>query len=252
MHHGVWRRRRGSPEQGFKWLAVANDTGLFTRSVQQRLGQARQASLSRRADGWRSSAIRDADRTRRKILDAARREFGMHGLQGARVEAIARRARVNKGLIFYYFQSKEELFRVLSEERIASTLPAHDRDVEDGPFDWPLRLFETREETLDWVRYFVWEGINLDSAAPTELPQAELRRASFRAGGRRGTPPSGHRRAPRAPGSRTADLLSLCPRRLPLPVTQMAFLITGHLPDDAEFRANYKRFLKDLADLFEL
>jgi 4-hydroxy-2-oxoheptanedioate aldolase len=29
--------------QGFKWLAVANDTGLFTRSVQQRLGQARQA-----------------------------------------------------------------------------------------------------------------------------------------------------------------------------------------------------------------
>jgi hypothetical protein len=29
--------------QGFKWLAVANDTGLFTRSVQQRLGQARLA-----------------------------------------------------------------------------------------------------------------------------------------------------------------------------------------------------------------
>jgi 4-hydroxy-2-oxoheptanedioate aldolase len=29
--------------QGFNWLAVANDTGLFTRSVQQRLHQARQA-----------------------------------------------------------------------------------------------------------------------------------------------------------------------------------------------------------------
>lgn len=29
--------------QGFKWLAIANDTGTFTRAVQQRLAQARQA-----------------------------------------------------------------------------------------------------------------------------------------------------------------------------------------------------------------
>jgi 2-keto-3-deoxy-L-rhamnonate aldolase RhmA len=29
--------------QGFRWLAVANDTGLFTRAVQQRLGAARKA-----------------------------------------------------------------------------------------------------------------------------------------------------------------------------------------------------------------
>ena len=28
--------------QGFKWLAVANDTGPFTRAIQQRLGQVRQ------------------------------------------------------------------------------------------------------------------------------------------------------------------------------------------------------------------
>jgi len=30
--------------QGFKWLAVANDTGLFARGAQQRLAQARQAA----------------------------------------------------------------------------------------------------------------------------------------------------------------------------------------------------------------
>jgi len=29
--------------QGFKWLAIANDTGTFTRAAQQRLAQARQA-----------------------------------------------------------------------------------------------------------------------------------------------------------------------------------------------------------------
>ena len=30
-------------QQGFKWLAIANDTGTFTRAVQQRLTQVRQA-----------------------------------------------------------------------------------------------------------------------------------------------------------------------------------------------------------------
>jgi 4-hydroxy-2-oxoheptanedioate aldolase len=31
-------------QQGFKWLAIANDTGTFTRAVQQRLAQAREAA----------------------------------------------------------------------------------------------------------------------------------------------------------------------------------------------------------------
>jgi 2-keto-3-deoxy-L-rhamnonate aldolase RhmA len=31
-------------QQGFKWLAIANDTGTFTRAVQQRLAEARAAS----------------------------------------------------------------------------------------------------------------------------------------------------------------------------------------------------------------
>src|SRR5207248_7444884 len=89
----------------------------------------------------RRERIRDAERTRSRILDAARREFGIKGFDGARVDAIARRARVNKGLIFYYFQSKEELFRVLSEQRIASTLP-----TQGEPVDWPLFLFAQKEE----------------------------------------------------------------------------------------------------------
>jgi 2-keto-3-deoxy-L-rhamnonate aldolase RhmA len=29
--------------QGFKWLAIANDTGTFSRAVQQRLGEVHQA-----------------------------------------------------------------------------------------------------------------------------------------------------------------------------------------------------------------
>ena len=39
-----------------------------------------------------------------RILTAARDEFAKRGFDGARVERIARRARVNKQLVFYYYQ----------------------------------------------------------------------------------------------------------------------------------------------------
>lgn len=47
--------------------------------------------------------------SRQLLLDAARQEFGEYGYAGARVARIARRAGVNKQLIFYYFRSKEGL-----------------------------------------------------------------------------------------------------------------------------------------------
>lgn len=47
--------------------------------------------------------------SRARILGAAREEFGKHGFSGSRVARIARRARVNKQLIFYYFGSKQGL-----------------------------------------------------------------------------------------------------------------------------------------------
>ncbi len=49
------------------------------------------------------------------ILGAARGEFGEHGFAGARVDRIARRAGVNKQLIFYYFGSKQGLYRSVLE-----------------------------------------------------------------------------------------------------------------------------------------
>lgn len=46
-----------------------------------------------------------------QILAAAREEFGKRGFDGARVERIARKARVNKQLVFYYYHSKRGLFQ---------------------------------------------------------------------------------------------------------------------------------------------
>jgi AcrR family transcriptional regulator len=51
-----------------------------------------------------------ADQTRARILQAAIVEFSVHGMAGARTEAIAKSAKVNKALLYYYFKSKEDLY----------------------------------------------------------------------------------------------------------------------------------------------
>ncbi len=53
----------------------------------------------------------------KRILKAATTEFAKNGFEGARMDRIARRARVNKALIYYHFGSKQRLYhRVLKEQ----------------------------------------------------------------------------------------------------------------------------------------
>jgi AcrR family transcriptional regulator len=60
--------------------------------------------------------LRDADRSQATILAAARDEFAEHGLGGARMDRIAERAGLNKRLIYYYFEDKEQLFSAVLEQ----------------------------------------------------------------------------------------------------------------------------------------
>ncbi|MBI3401115.1 MAG: TetR/AcrR family transcriptional regulator [Acidobacteria bacterium] len=48
-----------------------------------------------------------------RILAAAALEFAERGFAGARVDRIARRARVNKAMLYYHFKSKDGLYRTL-------------------------------------------------------------------------------------------------------------------------------------------
>lgn len=57
-----------------------------------------------------SSRLRDAERSRRRILAAARSEFAENGLAGTRLDTVAQLAGVDKRLIYYYFKNKQSLF----------------------------------------------------------------------------------------------------------------------------------------------
>ena len=70
-------------------------------------------SPRRRSDD--EDRVRDAERTRAALLDAATAEFAAKGRAGARVSEIAERAGVNKQLISYYFGGKDGLYDAILE-----------------------------------------------------------------------------------------------------------------------------------------
>lgn len=54
--------------------------------------------------------------SRETLLQAAKAAFAARGLEGARVDDIARRARINKQLVYHYFGSKDGLYTAVLEQ----------------------------------------------------------------------------------------------------------------------------------------
>jgi AcrR family transcriptional regulator len=77
--------------------------------------------------------------TRGRILKAGIDEFARHGYDAAGVDAIARRARVNKALIYYYFDSKRGLYHEILHTSLQG-LVAPLRLVVDGDGDANAKL----------------------------------------------------------------------------------------------------------------
>src|SRR5438552_10930303 len=78
------------------------------------------------------------EESRHAIMQAAVREFAREGIAGARTDAIARAARVNKALLYYYFKDKETLYGAVLdqvfggltasiEEALSSDLPPREK-----------------------------------------------------------------------------------------------------------------------------
>src|SRR5262245_33839957 len=72
---------------------------------------------------------RDPDRTREAILAAAQHEFAAKGLSGGRVDAIARRARANKRMIYHYFGNKDGLY-LAALERVYEDLRGTEKTLD--------------------------------------------------------------------------------------------------------------------------
>ena len=183
---------------------------------------------------------RDLARTREQILRAALSEFAAYGLAGARCENIARRARVNKRMLFYCFGSKEELYREILRQKFSQRTTLY----ESVPADLGraiLHWYEAFSSDLEWVRLLEWEALGNGDG---ELVGEQERRQYL---------------AQTLASLQRAQLNGLVPKDLdlsqlqisiialtafPLAFPQMTRLATGLAPTDPRFRRKRLRFLR--------
>lgn len=183
---------------------------------------------------------RDLERTREKILAAAATEFAGKGFAGARVDAIARRARVNKQMLYYCFGAKRELYREILRRKFAERtafLDSMPATIEEAL----LHIFDNSTDDLDFVRMLEWEALDSSSAAKTVA--AEERRALFAKAMEKF---GGAQRA----GAIAADvdirhlfISFIACAVFPLAFPQMMRLVTGLEPTDPRFRKSRREFL---------
>src|SRR6202167_4793052 len=101
---------------------------------------------------------RNPGRTRGRILSAALKEFSANGFAGARVDAIARRANINKRMLYHYFGDKEELFKAVLRRKISQRQAWAD-SLSGEPEETLPFWFEATCKDVDWVRLFQWEAL---------------------------------------------------------------------------------------------
>jgi len=110
---------------------------------------------------------RNADETRRKILEAATDEFAQYGIAGARVDRITKAAGVNNALLYRYFGSKVDLFDTVYSRLVTEIVSAVPLDPTDLP-GYAGRLYDYYEAHPDVVRLAAWRQLERPEHA---LPQ---------------------------------------------------------------------------------
>ena len=121
-------------------------------------------------------APRDPEATKAKLLAAARQEFSAKGIAGARVDAIAERAGVNKQLVYYYFGSKDGLFRELLRTRL-SRPAAVPTDEVPATGDLIAAAGQEHLDDPDYLRLLMWEA--LEAGPEGEVAEEEARTAFY-------------------------------------------------------------------------
>jgi AcrR family transcriptional regulator len=194
-----------------------------------------------------NAGARNPERTRARILSAALKEFAAHGFAGARVDAIARRAAINKRMLYHYFGDKEGLFKAVLRRKI-SERQAWAENLSGDPAESLPFWFEAACKDVDWVRLLEWEALQ---STDKKLIDAKQRLATVTSGLKR-------IRQWQARGQISSDLdprhVMLTMRSLtmfPAAFPQQTELIMGRPVLDPKFQRERVAFLKKFAVAFQ-
>lgn len=137
----------------------------------------------------------DPERTKADILEVATHEFSEKGLSGARIDEIAERTRTSKRMIYYYFESKEGLYRAVLEESyrrirsIEATLDLEHKPPLEALAQHVRFTFDYQLANPDFIRLVMVENIHnavhiaqLSSAQQSNMAAIETLRSIVKRG----------------------------------------------------------------------
>jgi AcrR family transcriptional regulator len=175
-------------------------------------------------------ATRDPEATKQRILAAALHEFSAKGISGARVDAIAQRAKVNKRMLYYYFGSKDGLFREILRNRVDERSAAFAASDVCGS----TRLADSQRNMArdtEYIRLLAWEALE---TRPRQPVNESMRRRFFRSWIEA---VESEQRAGRLPSDLDAAQLvlsELCLVLGPMVLPQITRLVTGRTLGDGD------------------
>ena len=191
----------------------------------------------------KKNAARNPRQSQARILEAALKEFAAKGFDGARVDAIARKARINKRMLYHYFGDKEGLFREVlrrkMEERALWLASAPEDPIDSLPYWFRLACGDT-----DWVRLLEWEALQRGQQKITDEAhrQTNFTRALERL---RRLQAAGRVSDQFDPGQLLLSMMALT--AYPLAFPQVVRLVTGMDVSDKAFQTERVNFLRQLA-----
>jgi TetR/AcrR family transcriptional regulator len=188
--------------------------------------------------------IRDAERTRRRVITAAATEFSLRGYDGTTLSAVARRAKVSKQLLSHHFRTKEALFEAVHNEKFRP-IQQWVESLPEDPRHLAAARFSKRKDNMDYMRFLVWEAAGTNNRT---VPAERDRQKSVSEYG------EAIRRAQRN-GKLTTDfdfrfihLAVLSLATFPLTFTQLTRLVTGKDSGDPKFQREWTNFLKEIGE----
>ena len=198
------------------------------------------------AKATKSATSRNPDRSKERILTAALKEFSARGFAGARVDVMARRAAINKRMLYHYFGNKEGLFRAVLRRKIAER-QAWNAATPEQPAEYLPLLFDLACKDADWIRLLEWEALR--GGEKPVIDEAERRAAAARGVERiRERQASGHLSDEFDPRHVLLAIIGLT--MYPVAFPQLTRLIMGRNLSDPVFQKQRREFLRKFATAF--
>lgn len=163
------------------------------------------------------------------------------GFAGARVNTIARRARINKRMLYYYFGSKRALFDAVLTAALRRRLGAVPAAAQ-SPIDVAIAWYRHACEHPELVRLLLWQALE-GSGSRARLDQETTASVDWLQKNLSGV--AGDRLS-RVLDARFLLLTLVALSVFPLSFPQITVSLTGLSPRDPRFRKMHAAFLQDL------